>query len=175
MTTCFSIVILFLIILISSSTIATAKNARCLEGGVGRKRVDIVNTNGNNEKNNEFKNTYMEIHNSLEYDDCPDGSCRCCSYYYNVSETSNQNSNNNNALQEYCVSWTSATEKSCTEETPNAVPGSYKLKTTSCNPEVNDACNNCFEGSKPKTSGVTGNYSIIMTYGIIIFTIIFRI
>ena len=66
-------------------------------------------------------------------------------------------------------------EKSCTEETPNAVPGSYKLKTTSCNPEVNDACNNCFEGSKPKTSGVTGNYSIIMTYGIIIFTIIFRI
>ena len=46
MTTFFSTIILFLIIMSSSIFATTAKNARCLEGGVGRKRVDVVNTNG---------------------------------------------------------------------------------------------------------------------------------
>ena len=113
---------------------------RCLEGGAGRKRVSVVQGAGGSSVKRE---KYMQIHNSLNYDSCPGDACRCCSYYYNVTGgTADQ-------LEEYCVSWTSSSSKNCVDETPNNVQGSYKMKTTSCDPKVDDACNFCFEGFKP--------------------------
>ena len=132
----------------SFQCIAYVNGARCLEGGVGRKLVGTVQTNSDGYPST---NSYIEIHNSLMYDDCPDGACICCSYYYNVTISKDSKYH----VQENCVSWTSAGIKNCIEETPNTVQGSYKMKTVSCDPSFNDGCNNCFEGSKPKNNAAT--------------------
>jgi hypothetical protein len=160
------IVTAMLIMLYSFQCIVFVNSVRCLEGGVGRKVVSTVQTNGGGYPST---NSYIEIHNSLMYDDCPDGACICCSYYYNVTLTKNSKSN----IQENCVSWTSASSKNCIEETPNTVQGSYQMKTTSCDPSLNDGCNNCFEGSKPKNNAATtcmSNLRILIFTTMLLFT-----
>ena len=148
------------VILLLCNLFSVLNATRCLEGGAGRKRVSVVQDDSGSSVQRE---KYVQIHNSLNYDVCPGDACQCCSYYYNVTGGTGDH------LQEYCVSWTSSSSKNCIDETPNNVQGSYKMKTTSCDPKVNDACNSCFEGFKAISNNAKNRW--ILHEGAILFAL----
>ena len=101
-----------------------------------RKRVSVVQDDVVPAK----KEKYVQIHNSQT-------TTYVLAMLANVAATTNVTGGTEITCKNI-VSVDCKFKQNCIDETPNNVQGSYKMKTTSCDPKVNDACT-CFEVSRP--------------------------